>query len=151
MSLWGSKPTWATMLARKACGGVSSPRTPTVLPFHVADRADPFGSEQLKAADMDPSQDNDRRPLVELDNQLRGEVAGDICLARAERRVEPLGPVRHVLHVGETLASQQVFGDIQRGQTEAQTVVHPEPRRFRRRLGSESRAPVAEQPSSCGG
>lgn len=82
------------------------------LPLQVADRPDPVGAEQLKAADVDPSQDHDRRPLVQLNDELRGEVAGDVCLAGAERLVEPLRPERHVLHVRKALASQQVFRHI---------------------------------------
>src|SRR4029453_8208566 len=106
---------------KKSVWGSIYPAHADRLPLQVADRPDPVGAEQLKAADVDPSQDHDRRPLVQLNDELRSEVAGDVCLARAERLVEPLRPERHVLHVREALASPQVFPPILGGQTEAET------------------------------
>src|SRR4030095_13337434 len=100
------------------------------LPFQVADRAYPLGAEQLKAADVDPSEDHDRRPPVHLNDELWGEVARDVGLAGAERRVKALWPARDAMHIREALAPQQVFRYILGSLTEAQAVMHPDLRRL---------------------
>ena len=55
MSLRGTADVGCHAGNERRAGEYRGPRSADGLPFQVADRPDPLGAEQLKAADVDPS------------------------------------------------------------------------------------------------
>lgn len=105
--------------------------------LEVADRSDTIGAQQFEAADVLASQDDDRVSCLDSQDHRRREVPTDISLARSERLLDPDGPCcRSVLHVGETLGPEQLFGHPLRAPAGAGDAGNSESRRLGRRLGS---------------
>ncbi len=84
---------------------------------------------------MDSRQDDDGVPRLQAEEERRGEMQAEVGFAGGEGRRDVGGPLLlDVLHLGEPLAAQQLFGHILGGLTDAGNLDQPEPRRLRRRL-----------------
>ena len=62
----------------------SEPLHADSLPLQIADRANPIGSEQLIAANMDPGDEDDTGAPINLDQQRAGDAHGYVGLARSQ-------------------------------------------------------------------
>ena len=123
--------------AKKDVRGRFQPAHADRLPLEITNRPDALGAEQLEAAHVNPGQKDDRRAPVQADGRKRREVVADVGLAGAQRLVEPGRSVgTDVLHIGEALASQEVFRHVLWSEAKTQTMVHAEPSRLGRRVGS---------------
>jgi hypothetical protein len=115
----------------------------------VADGTDRVRPEQLKAADMEPRQDDDRVSRLQAEEERRGEVPIEVGFTRGESRLNVGGPrFLEVVHLGEPFAAQQGFGHIRGGLTDARNPDEPDPRCLRWRLCGHPPGGQAKQP--CG-
>src|SRR5882724_780607 len=117
------------------------------MPLEVTDGTYPLGPEQFEAADVHSSEDRDRVPRVHTHDEHRGKVVADVGCTGGEGLVEPAGLLlRDIVHLGESLAPQELFRNILGGQTEAEAVVYPEHRRLGRRFCGDRPGGHAKEP-----
>ena len=107
-------------------------------PFQVADRPHAIRPENLVAADMDPSQEDDRLSRIHLDDERCHEGDGEIKLAGGQRLIEVVHLDWDVLHLREPLATQQFFGHILGGNTNPDGLGQPDLRPLGRDLGGNA-------------
>jgi hypothetical protein len=106
--------------------------------FQVADRPHVVRPEDLVAADMDPSQEDDRLSRVHLDDERCHEGDGEIKLAGGQSLIELVHLDLDVLHLSESLAKQQFFGHVLGGYTDPDDLGQPDLRPLGRYLGGNS-------------
>ena len=85
------------------------------LTLQIADRAHLVRPEQLVAADMDPGEEHDRLPRVNVEQKVRGKVHADVDKALGQGLFDRR--FTDVLHIREPLGPQQLFGEVLRGLT----------------------------------
>ena len=86
---------------------------------------------------MHPCKDDERVARIDADDERPGEACGNVDLAGGQRLLHrEASRDLDVLHIGESLAMQELFGDVLRGNTDVGVVEHPERRGLGRRLRS---------------
>jgi hypothetical protein len=114
------------------------PRVETEMSRHreIPNRTDALGPEQLEAAHVNSSQEDDGVLRVDAPEQRPTERRGDLDLSRGQ--VTPLRGSHigrlDVLHGRESFTPQQVLCHELRSRAEAQAMSDPDRRRLRRRV-----------------
>jgi hypothetical protein len=118
-----------------------------LLTLEVPDGANPLGPEQLVAARMHPSEDDEGLARLEVEDQRGGRIRPEVRLARAQHLPGAEGPFqRNVLYVGEPFGVQQLLGNVQGSEADARLTDQSDPCRLWRglrggRLGMEAVEP----------
>jgi hypothetical protein len=86
-------------------------------------------------------------PGLQANDQRRGEVPIEVGLAGGQRLLDPFGALfLDVVHVGEPLLPEELFGHVLGVLTDAGHLDQPEPRGLGRRLRGNRPGVQAEQP-----
>ncbi len=107
---------------------------PNRLPFQVADGSDPLGPEQLEATNMNATENDERLPRVDGDEQWPREVPGDIDLAGHDGLGKQFSSYLDVLDLGETLGREEFLSQVHRGAADGDAPRQPDLRDLGRRL-----------------
>src|SRR5919108_329205 len=117
------------------------------LPLQVPDGANLLPPDQLEAAYVGTCQDDQRVPRVEPGEERSNEVQDDIDLASEQGLREQLAFRLNVMHLGESLALQELFGDIIRGNADGGGLYPPNRGRLGWRLCGD--LPAMQANESC--
>ena len=101
--------------------------------LEVTNRVDALGPEQLEASRMYPAEEDERQAGVDRNDEWRNEGHADVDRAGGEAGIYVH---RHldILDAGETLAPQQLFGNVLRRNADARDFRKAQRARFRRLL-----------------
>jgi hypothetical protein len=107
--------------------------------------------EAFEAADMEPREDDEGVSRLQPEEDRRGEVPSEVGFAGGEGLLHVVGPrFLEVVHLGKPFASQQGFGHILGGLTDARNLDQPNPPRLGRWLRGDRPGVQAEQPCRSG-
>jgi hypothetical protein len=118
------------------------------LTLEIANRANVFRAEQLKAANVEACQEDHEITRVLADDARCRELAVDVDRARGQgdrRLFACSGSAADVLDIGKTFAAKKLFRHELGRDTDSGPVEQPDPSRFQRRLFAE-RIRSIEQP-----
>jgi hypothetical protein len=105
------------------------------LSLQITDGVDLVRPEQFEAAYVKSCQDDDGVTRLQAEEERCSKVPVEVGFAGGEGLLDVCGPrFLEVVHLGEPFATQQFFGHILRGLTDARDLNQSDSRRFGRRL-----------------